>query len=64
MNSLVLNEIRLLLIEKAVLPDPDNFHQYPIQQEEGDPYPICEGERGGRFTNDVTADGRPYRRYF
>ena len=22
------------------------------------------GERGGRFTEDVTKDGRPYRRYF
>ena len=22
------------------------------------------GKRGGRYTNDVTKDGRPYRRYF
>ncbi|MEY4800942.1 MAG: hypothetical protein RLZZ274_1400 [Cyanobacteriota bacterium] len=38
---------------------------FPTDPSPEDPRPeIKEGPRGGRYTEDTTKDGRPYRRYF
>ena len=35
-----------------------------VEQEKEDKNKTYKGKRGGRYTKDVTKDGRPYRRYF
>ena len=36
----------------------------PFQKQPNNPPTVFIGKRGGRYTEDVTPDGRPYRRYF
>ena len=44
---------------------PSAFDLFPIKDKKKKKEPeIKKGKRGGRYTEDKTKDGRPYRRYF